>query len=59
MSFLFSSCFRKKTIEIFFFECFNVFSDFKNYDIESSNKLIISIANINRFRVFHDRKNEA
>ena len=50
--------FQKKNNRNIFFEYFNIFFNFKNYDIESSNKLIILIANINRFRVFHDRKNE-
>ena len=50
--------FQKKNDRNIFFECFNVFSNFRNYGIENSNKLIILIANINRFRVFHDRKNE-
>ena len=50
--------FQKKNDWNNFFESFNVSSDFRSYDIKSSNKLIILIANINRFRVFHDRKNE-
>ena len=51
--------FQKKNDRNNFFENFNVFFDFRNYDIKNSNKLIILIANVSRFRVFHDRKNEA
>ena len=50
--------FQKKNDRNIFFKCFNVFFDFRNYNIENSNKLIILIANINRFRVCHGRENE-